>query len=642
MALPIKVQHYQVSKQHPPPWRWHCMLSCEAAQRPASSLTTSRMAVKRITSEIGHSAPPEGPHTITVHVPGWDNALKFRDGDKELFSKIRSLYPRFAPFGLARQLTAAIGSKLGLEAREEGVVVFTDPAAFPNHKTYSLSPYRKDKKLSDGDLAFKVVDIHGVRLYCVVYPMSKTPGVVGVWQNTGTGVLSRLAEELLKHVDTDFQVVEWAGDDITQVPPPTYLPECGAHDQLRKRIQGFLNRQPLDPRRACVKDTDVYLYSTGMAAIYRLNEVLVQRDPGTILVVGSIFHNTYHLFEEAPGGLQHFGAAGATSGVLDKVEAYLSQHYQQGKTVSYLFVEFPSNPILVSADLNRLRAIADKYSFPMVVDDTISSFANVDVFPVADLIMTSLTKSFSGYADVMAGSVVLNPHSRFYHTALKPLFTKAFHNELFAGDAETLLANSADYFARTRILNRNAASLAALLATKASDPSSPVTHVLYPSTSDTRHNYEAFMRPVGPEQETGESFTPGYGCLLSVDFESLTTVRAFYDNLEFHCGPHLGAHRTLAMCFNAVVYGRDPEEGKYHASYGVRPEQIRISVGLESEEEILAAVEYALDKADEAFRAAKKVHGLDAQKLLDKTSTSDSSNEDVVTVAEGTRANYEG
>lgn len=290
-----------------------------------------------------------------------------------------------------------------------------------------------------------------------------------------------------------------------------------------------------------------------------------------------------------------------------------------------------------------------------MVDDTIASFANVDVLPVADLLMTSLTKSFSGYADVMGGSVVLNPLSPYYHSALRPLFAKNFHNEYFAGDAATMLANnSTDYFRRTRILNSNAAALAHYLATKAADPNSPVTEVLYPTTSDTRANYEAFMRPVSkssspsdttPEAaaEEGEGdFTPGYGCLLSVGFVSLPTARAFYDNLEFHCGPHLGAHRTLAMCFNAVVYGRDPDEARYHASYGVRPEQIRLSVGLEDESEILAAVEYALGRADEVYHQAGNGRGLDAKKVIAEAGSAGKSEGDVVTAAEGTKANYEG
>jgi cystathionine beta-lyase/cystathionine gamma-synthase len=40
------------------------------------------------------------------------------------------------------------------------------------------------------------------------------------------------------------------------------------------------------------------------------------------------------------------------------------------------------------------------YDVPVVIDDTIGSFCNIDVTPVADLIMSSITKSLSGYANV--------------------------------------------------------------------------------------------------------------------------------------------------------------------------------------------------------------------------------------------------
>jgi cystathionine gamma-synthase len=75
----------------------------------------------------------------------------------------------------------------------------------------------------------------------------------------------------------------------------------------------------------------------------------------------------------------------------------------------------------------------------------------------------------------------------------------AFHNEYFSGDAEKLLANSADYVARSTILNRNTAALAARLHAHAFGPDSPITKVLYPSLSDTAANYAAFLRPVTAE-----------------------------------------------------------------------------------------------------------------------------------------------
>lgn len=234
----------------------------------------------------------------------------------------------------------------------------------------------------------------------------------------------------------------------------------------------------------------------------------------------------------------------------------------------------------------------------------------------------------------MGGSVVLNPLSKFY-AELNPLFTSSFRNELFTGDAETLVSNSADYLERTLLLNRNGAALAAHLSAQVEDPKSPVKAVLYPTTSNTKANYDAFLRPTTPD------FTPGYGCLLSVDFHSLDAAKAFYDNFPAHNGPHLGAHRLLAVPFNVLVYGKVAEEAAYHASYGATPEQVRISVGLEEEEEVLAAARVALEAASRVYNGTGDVEGQDVEAILQKPDTLQKSAAEVQTAADETSANFE-
>lgn len=78
--------------------------------------------------------------------------------------------------------------------------------------------------------------------------------------------------------------------------------------------------------------------------------------------------------------------------------------------IKALFTETPSNPLLRTADLRRLRALADKFGFVIVVDDTVGSWVNVDVMGgrgggggYADVVVSSLTKWFSGRANVMGG-----------------------------------------------------------------------------------------------------------------------------------------------------------------------------------------------------------------------------------------------
>lgn len=52
-----------------------------------------------VETPFGHSLPPEGAHTITFHVPKWESAVKFREGDMSLVARLKSIYPRFMPFG---------------------------------------------------------------------------------------------------------------------------------------------------------------------------------------------------------------------------------------------------------------------------------------------------------------------------------------------------------------------------------------------------------------------------------------------------------------------------------------------------------------------------------------------------------------
>jgi cystathionine gamma-synthase len=84
---------------------------------------------------------------------------------------------------------------------------------------------------------------------------------------------------------------------------------------------------------------------------------------------------------------------------LDDLETRLAQ----GEKFLALFCEFPGNPLLKSANLARIKKLADKYEFLVVVDETIGNFLNVNVLPYADILVSSLTKIFSGDSNVMGG-----------------------------------------------------------------------------------------------------------------------------------------------------------------------------------------------------------------------------------------------
>ena len=240
-----------------------------------------------------------------------------------------------------------------------------------------------------------------------------------------------------------------------------------------------------------------------------------------------------------------------------------------------MFTEFPGNPLLQSPDLSRLRDLSIAYNFLLIVDDTLSGYPNVNVLPSCDFICTSLTKLFSGKSNVMGGSIVVSPASRFFshlHTALT-----AGHDigTWFPDDILTMEQNSLDFDERAHKASGNAEKVVALLRTHPD-----VEEVYYPKGSPTQEIYARFRRPEG-----------GWGHLLSVRFKDAKKAVVFHDMLDVAKGPSLGTDFTLASPYAILAHYGDME---WAEGYGVVEHLMRISVGLEEEKWLLGRVERAL------------------------------------------------
>ena len=263
-------------------------------------------------------------------------------------------------------------AKLGLP-ETHFLFPFTSPGSFALARSYALDEHRKEHKLAPGDLAYKVVDVNGVRLYLVIFAMAHMKGVAVAWQNPGIGISIRLAESLLPHLGGLTEVAcDAAGED----PPATsYLAEGEAHGKLRERITGLLKRAAIDEDKIRATVDDVFLYNSGMAAIYYLANVLLAYRPAAVGVLGSIFHNTLHHFEEkSPHGYQHFPGSGEAG--LDALEAWLDEDKKkEGRGLSFLLVEFPSNPLIASADLKRLKSLVRRSPFFLAQTLSLSAYS---------------------------------------------------------------------------------------------------------------------------------------------------------------------------------------------------------------------------------------------------------------------------
>jgi cystathionine gamma-synthase len=445
----------------------------------------------------------------------------------------------------------------------------------------------------------------------VLFPDSEFKVAKQFWQHSGDGISSRRAEFCQQEFDEGLLQEKGLPDEVAQRPakgPKRYSrvsvdkghgksEDTGrfveerfgrnlgvefvakAKLAVRRRIAGTLRSNvalsdaiALKTEEGRVTEDDVYLHPTGMSAIFNSHRLLLGiMEQRKSVCYGFPYIDTLKILQKFGPGCYFYGHGSAED--LDDFEAKL----EAGERVLALFCEFPGNPLLASPDLHRIRQLADKYDFAVVIDETVGNPLNVHVLPFADIVVSSLTKVFSGDSNVMGGSMVLNPESRYY-AALKQKLASEYEDNLWAEDALFLERNSRDFVSRIERINANAEAVCELLLEHPkSRPSPPfpmepmlikeVKRVYYPKHNPTRRFYDACRSADG-----------GYGGLLSVTFYSMEDAVRFFDAVETAKGPSLGTNFTLTSPYTILAhYG----ELEWAASYGVESNLVRVSIGLE-------------------------------------------------------------
>jgi cystathionine gamma-synthase len=238
--------------------------------------------------------------------------------------------------------------------------------------------------------------------------------------------------------------------------------------------------------------------------------------------------------------------------------------------VAGIFCEFPSNPLLHVPDLPALHAMAAVKGVPIIVDDTIGTFFNVDVLPHADFVATSLTKAISGEGDVMAGALTVNPHGLF--AAALP---STAPGGIYTRDLQILEHNARDFPERMKIANRNAAELARWLAKQPA-----VEKVWYPGL-DPSPVYEQLRKPEG-----------GYGAVISfLPRQAAQNTPRIFENLGLSRGISLGTSYSLVCPYVQLAHYRELDWAR---RCGIDPYLLRVAVGTEPWEDLKQRFETAL------------------------------------------------
>lgn len=92
-------------------------------------------------------------------------------------------------------------------------------------------------------------------------------------------------------------------------------------------------------------------------------------------------------------------------------------------------------------------------------------------------------------------------------------------------------------------------------------------------------------------------FNPWFGSLFTMQFEDVKFAEIFFDTLDVHKGPSLGATFTLAQPYVQTVFH---DKIAWAGECGLHESLVRVSVGLEDKESLWTAFETALAKANQA------------------------------------------
>jgi len=312
--------------------------------------------------------------------------------------------------------------------------------------------------------------------------------------------------------------------------------------------------------------------SSGMAALNVLVQLL---QPGDVFVVPhDCYGGTYRLYESlAKKG--HFEVLFIDQMDDDALAGALARKPR------IILTETPSNPLLRIVDIEKVAALAKECGALYAVDNTFLSPALQQPLSLgADLVIHSTTKYINGHSDVVGGAII---------AATEELA------ETVAWWANCIGATGAPFdsfltLRGIRTLNvrmRQHEETASLLA-RVLDEQELVTQVYYPGLE------------THPGHEIARRQQSGFGGMISFEIDGgETAVRTFIDHLQhFSLAESLGGVESLVCHPPSMTHAAVSDEAL--AVAGISQSLIRLSVGLEGSEDLIADVLAGLEAAGRA------------------------------------------
>ena len=340
--------------------------------------------------------------------------------------------------------------------------------------------------------------------------------------------------------------------------------------------KGFEYARGKNPTRmafeACIADLEggvqAFGFGSGMAATSTALELL---DAGSHIVTGDdLYGGSWRLFERVRRRSMGLDFSYIDLSDLAAVEAAITDKTKM------LWVETPTNPMMKLADIAALSKIAKAHNLILVVDNTFASpYCQQPIALGADIVMHSATKYLNGHSDVVAGVLIAKD-------AEMAAQIKFLQNSIggVMGPFDAFLVNRGlkTLALRMKAHCDNALKLAQWLEGRAG-----VQKVIYPGLESH------------PQHELAKTqMTGGFGGMVSVviDGDLERTKRVLERVRVFTLAESLGGVESLVNHPAIMTHASIPKDVR--EASGVTDNLIRLSVGVENIEDLIADLDQAL------------------------------------------------
>lgn len=351
----------------------------------------------------------------------------------------------------------------------------------------------------------------------------------------------------------------------------TYVQESpGKHKGYAYARGANPTRNALQKSIAALEDGKFGLcFSSGMGATDAVIKLLSPGDE--VITSNDLYGGSYRMFKRV------FEKFGIKFHFIDLTNSENVHHYLNANT-KLMWLETPSNPLMRIIDIAACCEIAKKHNIMVAVDNTFASpYLQNPLALGADIVMHSVTKYLGGHSDVIMGALIVNDEKLYTDLAFIANSCGAVPGPQ---DAFLVLRGIKTLHLRMERHCFNGTKVAAYLKAH-----SKIGKVYWPGFSDH------------PNHDIAKRQMRDFGGMISFTLENDTVENAIklMESVElFSLAESLGGVESLINHPASMTHASIPKEERI--KNGLSDSLIRLSVGVEDIEDLLADLDQALAK----------------------------------------------